>query len=135
MNKPATFQLEDYFVNKVRLDFETKNAHKIEVNLIPKGTFDSKNSKYNLTLELSLTDSENNNNELVFINCIGTFIFEDLSKGIPDFFYINSIAILFPYLRAFLSTVTTQAGIDPLVLPTYNLSALETPLRNNTTNV
>jgi len=135
MNKPAAFQLEDYFINKVRLNFETKNAQKIDVNLIPKGTFDSKNSKYNLTLELSLTDTENSKNELVYINCIGTFIFEDLSKGIPDFFYVNSIAILFPYLRAFLSTITTQSGIEPLVLPTYNLSALETPLRNNTINV
>jgi preprotein translocase subunit SecB len=34
----------------------------------------------------------------------------------------NSPAIGFPYLRAFVSTFTTNAGVTPIVLPTYNFS-------------
>ncbi len=34
----------------------------------------------------------------------------------------NSPAIAFPYLRAFVSTFTTNAGVNPIVLPTYNFS-------------
>lgn len=35
---------------------------------------------------------------------------------IPEYFYANSIAILFPYIRVFVSTVTLQANIKPIVL-------------------
>lgn len=34
-------------------------------------------------------------------------------EDIPDYFYANSIAILFPYVRAFVSTVSLQANIPP----------------------
>ncbi|EXZ22215.1 pretranslocase subunit SecB family protein, partial [Bacteroides fragilis str. S13 L11] len=52
---------------------------------------------------------------------------------IPNFFYPNSIAILFPYVRAFVSTLTLQANIKPILLPTLNLSSLQDTLRENTT--
>lgn len=53
----------------------------------------------------------------------------------PSYFYRNSIAIVFPYIRAFISTVTLQANIPPIILPTMNLTSLEIPLKQNTTNV
>lgn len=34
----------------------------------------------------------------------------------------NALAILFPYLRALVSTVTAQSGREPLVLPTVNIT-------------
>ncbi|CAM4366664.1 hypothetical protein AQBE111736_13510 [Aquirufa beregesia] len=45
------------------------------------------------------------------------------------------MAILFPYLRAFISLVTLQINIPPLILPTLNLSSLEADLRKNTFNI
>lgn len=36
----------------------------------------------------------------------------------------NAIAILFPYLRSFISTVTAQSGMPPFILPTFNILAL-----------
>lgn len=42
------------------------------------------------------------------------------------------MAILFPYIRAFVSTVTLQANVMPILLPTVNLSSLESRLRENT---
>ena len=48
-------------------------------------------------------------------------------------FISNSIAILFPYVRAFVSTLTLQANIKPILLPTLNLSSLQDILRENTT--
>lgn len=69
------------------------------------------------------------------INCKGLFEFKNVEtiEDIPDFFYKNSIAILFPYVRAYISLVTTQANVPGIILPTYNLSNLEEKLRNNTT--
>ena len=51
---------------------------------------------------------------------------------IPAFFYPNSIAIVFPYVRAFVSTLTLQANVQPMLLPTINLSSLQETLRKNT---
>ncbi len=36
----------------------------------------------------------------------------------------NAIAILFPYLRAIISTITTSANIPPYTLPIMNINAL-----------
>lgn len=48
-------------------------------------------------------------------------------------FYANSIAIVFPYIRAFISTVTLQANlVSPILLPTMNLTSLGERLMNNT---
>ena len=53
-------------------------------------------------------------------------------EQIPDFFYANSIAIIFPYIRAFISTLTLQANFVPIVLPTLNLTPLRQQLKSNT---
>ncbi len=51
---------------------------------------------------------------------------------IPDYFYPNSIAIVYPYIRAFVSTLTLQSNVHPILLPTINLSSLKDEFRNNT---
>lgn len=62
------------------------------------------------------------------------FTFEDnISKNdIPDYFYPNSFAIIFPYIRAFVSTISLQANVQPVVLPTINLMGLTDSLKNKT---
>ena len=43
----------------------------------------------------------------------------------PSEIYLpNAIAILFPYLRSFISTITAQSGMPPFILPTFNILAL-----------
>ena len=36
----------------------------------------------------------------------------------------NAIAIMFPYLRSYISSLTTQPGMQPIVLPPINIMAL-----------
>lgn len=54
-------------------------------------------------------------------------------EDIPTYFYANSIAIVFPYLRAFISSLTIQANLKPMILPTMNLTSLSSPLKENVT--
>ncbi|HLO91987.1 MAG TPA: hypothetical protein VK172_12560 [Lentimicrobium sp.] len=77
------------------------------------------------------------NKPFIKIDCVATYRFQEKLnfQDIPPYFYQNSIAILFPYVRAFVSTVTLQANIGPILLPTMNLSELESPLRDNTTEI
>ena len=80
-------------------------------------------------------EGEEQSNPKILVNCVASFKFkENISLAeIPNFFYPNSIAILFPYVRAFVSTLTLQANIKPILLPTLNLSSLQDILRENTT--
>ncbi|MBX2900150.1 MAG: protein-export chaperone SecB [Cyclobacteriaceae bacterium] len=39
-----------------------------------------------------------------------------------SFAKVNAPAIAFPYLRAYISTVTLNSGMQPIVLPAYNFT-------------
>lgn len=36
----------------------------------------------------------------------------------------NTIAIMFPYVRSYVSTITAQPGMSPIVLPPMNIAAM-----------
>ena len=136
MENKAAFSLENYFFSKVNIDIENKKSSEIEISFEPSGKFLSESTVYELKFIFkALTDGSNFS--FVTIECLATFKFENIKNldEIPTYFYRNSIAIIFPYVRAFISTVTLQANIPPVILPTMNLSSLEKPLRENTTQI
>lgn len=89
-----------------------------------------------LTFKFTAKD-DGTGREVVSVNCVALYMFKGVNsiEEIPAFFYNNAIAILFPYIRAFVSTVTLQANIKPILLPTLNLSDLQDRLKENTRNV
>lgn len=131
----AAFSLEVYSFNKVNLDFDENTKNELQINFRPSGLFRQTelDSLYELKIIFSAADKDSQKN-MVEIECNATFRFATRIEfnDIPSYFYANSIAILFPYIRAFISTVTLQANFPPFVLPTMNLSSLATPLRENT---
>lgn len=134
MNK-AAFSLEVYSFNKVNLDFDANTRNELQIDFKPVGLFKQTESEsiYELKIIFSAYDKDSQA-QMVEIECNATFKFADRIEfnEIPSYFYGNSIAIIFPYIRAFISTVTLQANYQPLVLPTMNLSSLADPLRENT---
>ena len=48
-----------------------------------------------------------------------------------DRFKANAIAIMYPYVRAIVSTYTALANIPPLILPAINVNALLEQQNNN----
>lgn len=134
MNK-ASFSLENYRFEKVSLDFTNNVPGEMNLSFDPKGEFSPEEQTFYLHFEFIGSDFEKK--PVVTINCIGVFKFEDkiTFEEIPSYFYKNSIAILFPFVRSFVSTVTLQANIPPILLPTMNLSSLESLLRENTSSV
>ncbi len=135
MSQKAAFQLEKYLFSKVNINIDNKFNDKMSVDFIPSGVFIKEESKYQLKFVFKAFYEElGPESPYVEIDCIGYFSFEEVSsiEEIPSFFYRNAIAILFPYVRAFVSMVTLQANLSPVVLPTLNLSDLEQPLKENT---
>lgn len=132
----ASFSIEKYYFDKVNIDFEHYSKDKLFVDFKPSGVFNKSDSTFNLTFNFSaFTSDEKGAKPFVYMRCIGIFKFENANTlaDIPSYFYRNSIALLFPYLRAYVSLVTNQANISSLVLPTMNLISLESPLKENTT--
>lgn len=136
MENKAAFSLEKYFFSKVDINLENRKSNDLGISFEPSGLFLSDSSSYELKF-IFKADTEGGEIPFVTIECVATFKFENVNdiEEIPTYFYRNSIAIIFPYMRAFISTVTLQANIPPVILPTMNLSSLEKPLRENTTQI
>ncbi|MDD4698438.1 MAG: protein-export chaperone SecB [Fermentimonas sp.] len=134
--KAASFSLSDYSFDKVSIDYSKKTGNEISIDFDPKGLFKLKDESavFELTFVFNAIDKVSAQ-QFINIECHAIFTFAEVIAfdDIPEYFYGNSIAILFPYIRAFISTVTLQANLGPFVLPTMNLSSLEEPLRKNTT--
>ncbi|WP_296618484.1 protein-export chaperone SecB [Marivirga sp.] len=128
----AAFSISKYQFDKVSIDLSNYRSKDIKLDFQTSGMYFDENKEFEL--QFTVNAFNENENPFVQVNCVGTFSFENVSsfEEIPDFFYRNSIAILFPYLRAYVSIVTTQANGPGIILPTLNLSSLENTLRKNT---
>lgn len=130
----ARFALVNYKFDKVTLNLEDLNPNTtFAIDFRPSGVFNNEKKTYELTFLFTAHDSTSLK-EIISIRCKALYSFKEVAtiNDIPSFFYNNAIAILFPYVRAFVSTVTLQANIHPLVLPTLNLSDLQEVLKANT---
>ncbi len=60
------------------------------------------------------------------VKIIGNFTIKESfsSEEVANLCRINATALLFPYLRAFISNLTSLAGIPNLILPTINVRKL-----------
>jgi preprotein translocase subunit SecB len=130
----AAFSIVNYQFDKVHIDLANPVSKALSLSFDTKGVFINESSTYELVFIVCVSNKEEEA-PFITIQCKGIFKFENVSKleEIPNFFYQNSIAILFPYVRAYLSIVTMQANIPGIILPTLNLSNLESDLRKNTT--
>ena len=130
----AAFSLESYVFNKVSIDMvPNEEGGTLDLEFQPSGAFTQSEKHSSFELQFGFV-AKKQDSEVVKINCKAVFKFAGsiAFEEIPAYFYRNSIAIIFPYVRAFVSTVTLQANMLPILLPTINLSSLEPRLRENT---
>lgn len=132
----AAFSFESFKFDTVYLDFsKSTNSDQIKLAFHPSGTFNKASQIYYLSLKLVAQD-EKEGDTIFDTAIISEFTFNkeiQSIEDIPKFFFPNSIAIVFPYIRAFVSTVSLQSNHKPLVMPTMNLGSLSDPLVANTT--
>ena len=75
--------------------------------------------EYKITLELSVADPEGKLS--VFVKGMAVFETEQENQMLIE---RNTLAIMFPYFRSYVSTLTTQPGMTPIVLPAMNIMAM-----------
>jgi preprotein translocase subunit SecB len=136
----ASFSILNYFFDKVRIDYNSNgnNSRDLKIDFNPSGLFNSVDNKFTLTFDVRVYEDVGNNTvenkPFIEIRCNSVFKFEDLNSfdEIPDFFYKNSIAIMFPFIRAYISLITNQANIPGVLLPIMNLTELYSQLKERT---
>ena len=75
--------------------------------------------EYKITLELNVADPE----EKLSVFVKGMAIFETKQEN-QMLIERNTLAIMFPYFRSYASTLTTQPGMTPIVLPAMNIMTM-----------
>lgn len=122
----SVLKFNRYIVNEIRYktnkEFKDSNeGTSVDINIIPK--IDIKGNDMNITLITNIFNNalENNYPFEMQIDITGNFSTEGDSL---DKFVKNAIAILYPYVRAIVSTYTASANISPLILPAINVNKL-----------
>lgn len=137
LDNKAAFSLSRFKFKKFSFDDAVLNIEggKAQFHLNTSGTFISSVSEYLLELDFITSDPEFANEPIISVTLEAFFAFNDSVKSveeIPDYFFSNSIAILYPYLRSFISSMTVQANDQPIILPAMNLTKLAVPLKEKT---
>lgn len=133
----ATFKISNYKFNKIHVDYDAYVTGDIDIAFEARGEFSISKKEFRLFFSTSAKSSSSEVGDFLEISCIGIFSFENVDRliNVPPFFYSNAIAILFPYMRAYISMITSQSMERPVILPTLNLSSLEGPLKQETVEV
>tara|TARA_R110002050_G_scaffold300632_2_gene471098 strand:- start:515 stop:925 length:411 start_codon:yes stop_codon:yes gene_type:complete len=114
---------------------ENESSKKISLGFNPRGFINKKDSNFQLHLGVKIEDDNKSFN--IQIEAIANYGFESQGSldNLSKFFYINAPALLFPYIRAYISTLTNLSGFEPINLPTLNMTKLGEDLQKNTSEI
>jgi preprotein translocase subunit SecB len=132
----SKFQFKEFLINRSFIEKKEGNpSANVSLNFSPKGIVNKTDSCFQLQLCVKIEDSDKIIN--IEIDAVANFYFDkDLEiQQLNNYFYINAPALLFPYIRAYISTLTNLSGYKPINLPTMNLTSLGKELKDNTVNV
>lgn len=129
------FQFDSFIIQKSVFELnQNLEVGELSVGFKSAGKLDFEKGKFNLELGIFISDSTEALK--IEIDSVGFFNFENLDRdSLSNFLFVNAPAILFPYLRAYISSLTTLSGIRPIVLPTLNLTSLREDLESNVEEV
>ena len=129
------FQFDSFIIQKSVFELNQNiEVGELSIGFKSAGKLDFEKGKFNLELGIFISDSTEALK--IEIDSVGYFNFENLDRdSLSNFLFVNAPAILFPYLRAYISSLTTLSGIRPIVLPTLNLTSLREDLESNVEEV
>lgn len=128
----APFKFTDllFTESSIKLEKDTKGSS-IDIRFDPKGTISEKNKTFEINLGVKL---ESEDGLKVSVRMLGFFEFKNVVKleQLNNYFYVNGPAILFPYLRSYLSALTALSGTATIIIPPMNIIPLGKDLEQNT---
>lgn len=97
-------------------EFEIKFEHLNHVN---------QSSEHEFSAEIIVTINSNDGNFNLQVQFYGYFeINGDATEKVKEnFYYISAPTILYPFIRAFISNLSIQSGMNPIFIPTINFGS------------
>ncbi len=132
MENYSKFQFKGFKIIRSLIERNEKTPSKnISLSFYPKGIVDKEQCQFELQLGVNIEDK--NKSFKIDIEAIANYAFENNEslEKLDDFFYINAPALLFPYIRAYISTLTNLSGFETINLPTLNMTGVGNDLKNN----
>jgi preprotein translocase subunit SecB len=127
----SDFRFIGYKILKTEINLPRNdvNVEEVNININPSGKLHE--NRFDLILIVNISDT--NKNISIEIEAIGYFEFKNKIQkdSLPAYFTVNAPALLFPYIRAYISLISSLSGTDPIILPTLNLTSLKEALRDN----
>ena len=131
MNTPelqSAIRLLDFLATSVQMDvpnpFDIDPAQNTEVNVgVSIGFNDNDLNHYSIHFEVSVVSK----NLTMLVKTMALFETKaPIDEGFKSsgFVQTNSPAIAFPFVRSFITTLTSNAGIRPVILPAFNFSGI-----------
>lgn len=123
--KFVNFVVPKFLFEKTEIE---ENADLFSIN--PQAVIIRSEKKIHINFDIEILDVENNFNLKMI--CIGVFDYDTEDEElILNFMSLNGPAIVFPYIRSFVSSYTALSGFDTITLPTLNFLSHKEKLRNN----
>ena len=118
-DKQGAIKFLDYRVSKVEFYLNKTEKQSNELNV-------EVSSDKEVDKELNVEIGDKDESPFFMSICLeGLF---ELSQDYLDYdinlFYSNALSILYPYVRAIVSTYTAGANIKPVILPTINIKKM-----------
>lgn len=131
-NKQASIQFLNFIVKESHIVYNQIGEYKIDINFKPEGIVKKSINQFFLKIAVSIKDANNHFNIDISTESIFSYSSEtDVDENIGSLFSLNAPAIVFPYVRAYIASLTALSGMPTLTLPTLNLSQLGGTLRKN----
>lgn len=130
----AKIQFIRFVVKECHIIFREQTNDELSINFDASGVID----KIDHLFILSLTTKVKTADKSIEIKVVSESVFAyhegaDIEEYKSSYFTINAPAIIFPYVRAYISTLTSLSGFSTLLLPTLNLAPLGESLKNDIT--
>lgn len=122
--KTARFRLQNYTVCSASIKLSGNEiGEDIKFGIEPEGKIDENEKTLTLTLSVIVKDEQGNFDLNMTINGMFEYDADDMNELIP-YIGMNAPAILFPYIRAYVSNITALSGMQPIILPTLNVEGV-----------
>ncbi len=132
----SKFQFKGFTIVRSLIERKSeKGSQKLTLKFSPRGLINKGQNTFQLQLGVKIEDIDKTFN--IEIDAIANYIFEDTEcmDNLGIYFYTNAPALLFPYIRAYIATLTNLSGFEPINLPTLNMTQLGAELEKNVSEI
>ncbi|RKI29450.1 hypothetical protein D7V82_05915 [bacterium 1xD8-6] len=126
----SVLRFENYIVKKVlfeyNLQYNNEEAIDIKFDVDADYCVNEEDGSMQVTLETYVFNGEDKTKYpfSMEMEVVGFFSISNVSEEQIENFKPNAVAILFPYVRALISSYTANANVTPLILPPINVNQL-----------